>query len=520
MQKKLLCISCSQERVTLCQYIRHWRGLVLAKNVSMPVNASGYSDMAYQLVQLIAQHNLRSDEYRLSLSTHYAILRNWTFPFDSEQKILQVLSYELDSEIPLSREEALTAVQLGTKVDGKRKAVSATLKKEVLAELLPVLQENDIDPEVVTLDAFAVSDAVARLQAATPVLFLAMQEHSTLLLFMDDAQLTAVTLLPMGFAAVRRKLQRTLSVTAEDVDRQLFFTDLAGTVGQAENAEQFQQAFAACLDSWIRSILLSIDSVAEPFDSVILSGALSQIRGIEEAVAEGLGTPVVAIHKHQDVKNLPEVANHADWDASLPAFGLASGGAALLPRRASRLNLRRGEFAYIKQQDPLLQSVTYLTAIAVALLLVWSASMFAFGYHQEQAAATLKKGITQSVRTALPELKGNFGTIQYTSILQSRLSQLRGTDARNSIVAPVDQLDYYQALHRNAPAKLDVTVDLFTMNDSSIGLVGTAESYEALEQLRTQLAKNPLFSSVIVRGATNQKKQRRVRYELEIIKAG
>lgn len=521
MLKKLLCIACSEERVALCQFTTNWRGSHLLNHQIIPINnLDDPQSLAKDLAATIDRHDLWSNQYSISLPAHTAILRNWDFPFSTPKQITQALEFELEQEIPFTSEEVVTDLQFGVKTPLGRKAVSATVHKEFLSTIIQELQTCGIDPQHITIDAFSLAKIAGEICTKAPTLLINIDAQSTQLVCLEDNVPCAVSQLPYGMQNIKQALRLELNATPDAIERLLFFSDIA-TLDETLPPEEkrFKKALTSQLQRLAKQMLLSANADMPSADFLLICGDLARLQGIEKLFTEELGIPTTAIHKHPNASKLFSIKDKTDWLECLPALALAPAKHTNFQTQKI-INFRKDEFSFSKKRDPLVHITTYATVIACILMITLSLSLFAQGYQNDLRAADLNANLKKTLQKALPKINKSFGTIQYTSILKSRLAQLHGKSDANGNKAEIDSLDLLLALHKNTPKSLDIAMEAIRITEKNIGLVGTTNSYNTLEKLRSQLAKNSFFKAVTIRGATNQKKQKRIRFELEIEKAG
>lgn len=521
MLKKILCIACTEDRITLCQFSSNWRGAQLLNHHTASVhNSDDPKDLAKNIVATIDRHNLRSDQYRLSLPTHVAMLRDWNFPFNSPKQISQALEFELEQEIPFSLEEVITDIHFGTKAPQNRNVISASIHKNFLETLITELQTHDIDPQQVTIHAFALAKAAGKICSKTPTLLAHVDAESTQLICLENNTPYTVSQIPYGMHHIKKALQLQLSATPDTVDRFIYFSNIAieDNTGQ-ENENKLKEALIAELQRLAKQILLSLNGENQTAESLLLCGDIARLQGVEKLFTDEVGLPTVALHKHPDASNLLPVKDNDEWLECLPAYALAPVKNAVL-HQTKLINFRKNEFSFSKKRDPFTSVVTYVTALTSILMLMFSLSFFTQGYKKAEQVETVNAKLKSMLQKTLPDVNSAFGTIQYTSILKSRLYQLQGHTNQDNTKTGIDSIDLLLALHKNTPKSLDIAIEGIRITEKNIGLVGTTNSFNTLEKFRSHLAKNTYFKTVGIRGATNQKKQKRIRFELEVRKAG
>ncbi|OBQ46589.1 pilus assembly protein PilM [Halodesulfovibrio spirochaetisodalis] len=518
MHNKLLCITCSENHVSLCHFSGKKGTAVLEDYISfqptLPLTAQS---LATEIADAIDRNDLQAETYHLALNSQFAILRSWVFPFASESKIKQALSFELEQELPFPQEDAITDIQIGAKNAVGRNVISATIHKNFLSAFLSELQEHGIDPARIDLDAFALSNAISHIETKAPTLLLDIDAKRCLLTFTNEGQLVAVSQIPHGLSSIKQQMMRKLKLTEDAFERQLLFTNVAQpAAGESENVV-FHHALSESLKRLAKSILLGINTSTASAETIFLSGEISKIQGVDQIFSEILDRSVTSVHKLKDAPVITNLEDKNDWIECLPAYGLMPSAKVSLNMNSQGMNFRKEEFSYHKKQDPITSIAKYATAIALCIMLAWAGSLYAEGQQKEKEVKILTKSIKKAFRTALPDVRGNFGTIQFTSILQTRLKQLKGEDS-STAHKQIAVIELLRALSENTPTGLDVNLEDISIDEKRIGLRGNTDSLNTLEKFRAGLSKSPLLENIEIRGANNQKKQR-VRFELSIMRA-
>lgn len=513
MSNKLLCIACSEDNIALCQFALHLRDRTLVAHHTISVNTiSDPQTFAKELSAAIDRNNLRSDQYNISLPSSLAITRNWAFPFSSKKQILQALDFELEQELPFSPIEGVTGTQFGEKSKHGRNVTSATLPKKFFITFLEELQLHDIDPQLVTLDAFALAHIVSTIEKWDNVLLLHINMHRTLLVYIDKTTPYAISQVPSGLHNIKVALQQKFSTTEDNTERNLLFSDLT-----SDSPDTFHKSLILQLQQLAKQITLCAHTTDAKADSILLCGDIAKLQGIDSFFSDELATPVTLLHNHSKAAALIPVEDKNDWIEYIPASGLATNTQFMLQQ--PMVNFRKDDFSFHKNLDPLTAAIKYATTLACVFMLAWSLSLFAQGYQKSLEAKALHNALKQAFHQALPKVDGSFGTIQYSSILKSRLAQLKGEASSDHSQTATDSLDLLLALHQSTPPSLDINIESLRISQKNIGIIGTTTSYGTLEQIRSQLSQNEYFSAVTIRSATNQKTQGRISFELEIEKA-
>lgn len=509
-----LCITCSDHCVDLCRFTGSFSDRIIESCISFtprhPVTADS---LAADIANAVEKNDLFSHTYYVALNSRFVMLRNWSFPFTSKSKIEQALNFELEQELPFSPKDIITGIHLASKTPNGRQVVSVSIPTNFLEAFLTGLQARNIDPERIEIDAFAISNALSSSEINEPSLLLDVDATRSLFAFIQNKQVVTLSQIPHGLSQIKQRVMQAQSLTENSVAQQLLITNVAPSTKDSSPNISFQGALRDSLVQFTKYILSGMKNSNATYERILLSGEITELIGIDEFLSEQLGYPVTSLCKYthaltydssEDTNPINCIQAHGLMKCSAPKFFIRKQG----------INFRKEQFAFRRKADPVLSVVKHVAIAIIILLLAWSSSLYAEGKHKEKEVEALTLNLTKTFHSALPDVQGVFSPIQYTSILQNRLQQLKGKTA-HSMHSQTDIIDVLNELHQHTASHLAVKLDTIAINTKRINLRGTTDNLKTLEQFRHGLSQSSLLKRIEIREATLTPDEQ-IQFELNI----
>ena len=95
---------------------------------------------------------------------------------------------------------------------------------------------------------------------------------------------------------------------------------------------------------------------------------------------------------------------------------------------------------------------------------------------------------------------------QYISLFKARIQTLNSLDLDKDATARVKIVDVLNVISSKIPASLNVQLKSFTADKKHIRLLGTADSFRTVDQIKTSLEGSGLFKRVDIKGAKADEK--------------
>ncbi|MBK9387248.1 MAG: pilus assembly protein PilM [Planctomycetes bacterium] len=285
----------------------------------------------------------------IAVDTSRAVIREHSLPFTGDDRIRQVLKFEIEGKLPqMGIDDVIVDYYVIDESENQSKLLVAALPKKVLEPQLRAAAAADCDPQVASLSAFALFNAVAacgKVPAQGNAAFVHVLDDQILFLVTEDGALRQVRSLKGGAGTLGRNIRRELGPKAtppqfsapsetEDagVDEDLLVIqdeapptmELArGEVGR-DLAERQSRAFISRLTRDLRRTVFSLR--LQRNTPVFVSGRVNDLPGFVAEMASIFGGEARSLDLHESLEHSIDLSGTELQDAGdrLPvALGIA-----------------------------------------------------------------------------------------------------------------------------------------------------------------------------------------------------
>jgi len=250
------------------------------------------------LTELVAESKVKVKNVATSISGHSVIIRKITLPTMAEDELEKSIQYEAEQYIPFEINEVFLDFQiLGALPEdpAQMKVLLVAAKKDFVNDYLAVFREAGLNPVVVDVDGFAVQNmfeanyglsdeevfALVNLGASAININIIRGGESV---FTRDIQ--------SGGNLVDDELQKRLGLNEEDAQR-VKVGKFAGSVNETAVKEIVADAAGNIAQEVQRSLdFFAATSADERVQKVFLTGGMSKLSAVGEALGRRLGIPV------------------------------------------------------------------------------------------------------------------------------------------------------------------------------------------------------------------------------------
>lgn len=308
---------------------------------------------------LIQSLEKKPEKIALALSSRQTTFRNLPIPTRDKKIIQSAVMFELEDDLPFDLNSAISDYTVLSQT-GKETHVhiAITLKKH-MAQLLADANEHGIDPDLVTTEAWAYRTLFNR------VLNRAVQENPVLLIQTGRSQ-TTLFVQWRGFPVYSRTVMwgardlihivaQRYQVPESEAEHLLHENGFVLPPAQRAKASTEQIVFSDLLLSPLSKLMkeirqtdLSCKNIThQHLGTIYLSGGLALLPGLRSMIEEEMDTQTFQFQGLSAITTTGATyPEHDDYSCTLAAaLALALGG----PDRGAALNLRRGDFAKVRQ---------------------------------------------------------------------------------------------------------------------------------------------------------------------------
>jgi type IV pilus assembly protein PilM len=273
------------------------------------------NDLLAEIIRkLFKEHGIKSKDVVTALPGDDAIVRYVKLPFMSDEELKNVISYEAEQYIPLAIDQVvLDFDRLGEiEEDGQKKieVLLVAAKEEIVDRHLDLLRRVGLNPAVIDVDSFALSNAFVRSYSNV--------EGETVGLIHVGAKLTTINIVEEGISHLTRDVQVAGNNFSREIQREFGMSlaeadelkCLQGKVlTETEDILQIEvpttedksarvgEALNPLLNKLIAEIRRSFSYYEssirkKPVSRIILSGGSARLKNFDKYLAEKLNVPV------------------------------------------------------------------------------------------------------------------------------------------------------------------------------------------------------------------------------------
>jgi general secretion pathway protein L len=425
-----------------------------------------------------------------------------TLPFTDPRRIEQTLPFEVEGIIPFDLADVAWDWQpLGTR-DGKSDLYVGVVRREELEGLLAALAGAGLDPRAVVPAAPAYAALFAagavgagEAEASAAEVLLDVGHERTSVCVVAGGTCEAARTFAFGASHLVRALAREVGLAGPEAEA-ILAAESGGPALSAELAERARDPRAAdalrrALVPLVRELRATVKvwqtrAGVRPVGRLFLAGELARLPGLPDLLASEAAA----------VQPLAFAGPAAERIAAPEAPGLALAAALALRghlgSRATRLNLRRGALAYVRDFQHLRDKAVRLGAYAglLVLLAVVSSGVKAFALSRQERA--LDRALCDAQQKILGKCHDNVETA--VAILKGR-----GTPA--AAVPRLSAVDVLAELSERVPADLPLRLDRIEVTREKLVLQGTTDSAENVDRVVSALRGSRCFGDVRTGGA-------------------
>jgi type IV pilus assembly protein PilM len=456
--------------------------------------------------RLLAGNDLRFDEAVVALPSEIEIDRVVRLPFAQRKKIEMVLADEMDDLTVFDVEGRLLRYQLlDSRTDGST-VLACLTHPDAFRAFLASLQDGGVDPAVVdvranALAALAVSE---NFPDAPPVAVVDIGARRTVVAVVAGGRLAGLRTFAFGGERITEALAEARGVPRDEAERlKIESGRVAGNEPEESesgdgNAPAITRAITGALGSLVAGLLqtfhaIDADAGVSP-SRIALGGGTAALRGLAPFLEAALGVPVVPLAPLDSGIDRTIAAGAAQQARMAVSLGLAL--RQFTARRADRLNLRGGEFAFHGGGGAgLLRSKVRELAIMGGVLVLLLAVQAILGYstYAGQAAridAQLREVYAKSFPgqpavQPLKQFEGNVARLQTKAALLSGLGD-------GSLTA----LGILRELSARIPATVKVDLSRLEIGPEAVRLEGLTDDFNSVDQIESALGQVPGFLAV------------------------
>ena len=443
--------------------------------------------IANKVYNAVEQNDLFADQNLLAINSGDALYQELTFPFTQQNKIKQVLPLELEANIPVNLSDYSWNYYL-TNTGGKQcKAFCVLQDKDSIRQWLDAFQEAGINIQRIDLDLTAYSGFASLLCGkGENHAFLDLGWSKTNLAMIQNSQLQLMRTIPLGIRDILQEIDPdTDAGQTQKIDD--IFAELA-------DPQDKNFTLPSSYQELVRQLKLSFMQEESTLDNINIhvTGGGASLPSLAELINRDTGLEL-------SLGELPVPTSLRLRKQSSTALLFTTLGLHRTQQK-SGLNFRQGDLA-LNEFEPLWKPHLRYGIVALAFILcTWGFSFGSEIYFQQKKLNKLQNQIKQTFQGIVPDASKGINPMQYSSIIRSRIEALKSGSVTEE-VPPAKSTRILSSISKALPEKLQLQIELLSLDGSSLNLSGTAKDYNTVNQIKTHLKNLKHLSDVKIVGA-------------------
>jgi general secretion pathway protein L len=442
----------------------------------------------------------------LPLASHRTVVHRIPLPFRDRKKNEKVVKFEVEPLLPFPIDRVVVDFYSSEKNRGGKEALVFAVQKEDLGEQISLLREAGLDPESVVPEGLALFWLAKSLgiTSGTGALLDLGHEKTTMILWRGDS-LSLVRSIPIAGGVLARAVRQAAQLSPREPGDELKKRggDPAMEPVVAPVLGRLAEEIWRTLFSWERG------PEGRPVENIFLTGGVALLPGVDQVLGQHLQKPVILLELG---KNTSPFFQEVPREYR-PALAVAL-GAALRGPSSDRMNFRREEFSSSQKAQKTRTQLRLLVVYAVILVALGMGSLLSNLYLQEKRYRDLKGEIQREFLQALPGVKKVVNEVQQMKAAvgeeRARLDSLGGLSGAGS------PLEIIRDLSLMIEPAWKVRVTELVISPESAEINGEADSFEAVNQLKTRLEHSSPYKEVQLKTARASTLEKVIEFKLQI----
>ncbi|MEZ4548314.1 MAG: hypothetical protein R3B51_11645 [Thermodesulfobacteriota bacterium] len=443
------------------------------------------------------EYSLPRGDVAVSLTDDPVSVRVMRFPFSDPKKIDQVYEFELENISTFEPQEKIHTYHLIKNASGGE-ALVCVFEKEDVEGMLGRLNEEGIDPKVLTYTPAAFGSLADIVEGQRPLVLVDIGEREISFTLFDDSGFKRGRSSTRAIALFMENLGESGGGGEED--------KFGFSKGKPESAESalMKEALSPIIGEIKKTVQFFENETKDKVKTILVSGSMSRIQGLTELLKKEIGRDVKKLFiPDLGVDNSPLYAK---------AYALALYGSSY---KGGYLNFRKDQFKY-QGADRELRKVFMVPAVLfvvlVALLLYNMTSRY---FELKDQVSMLEAQVAREVKETFPDVQTIPRPAEYmqseVSKVRERLSMIEGVEGAST------PLEILRNISDSLPNGMSLRVnDIKIEGNNGVKVQGICDSYQEVAEIEEALSKSGKFESVI-RNQTGNAVDGKTKFEISLV---
>lgn len=470
-------------------------GITLVKNWAI-LQLESELPSQHELNTIVSQTGFREGKFFLSIDCSNCSFRNLSLPFTNRKQLAQVLPFELENLFTIDSKELHMDFLNRGDTDGTSKILAATVKKNLIEQLVLSTEETGLNMDFLTL---------------------AGMTYSELLGGVNDSGSWSV-ILDIGFPNTTctivdgTDIQFIRSIKTDPTKQAGFYFSLQDSVISVQRPENLPKVFEK-LAAEIRKTVFSASVSFEKLQDhhCYLSGSIGLKHELAPIISDTLPFQTTLL----DPLNTPLVkldANGIVWKNSIMSRSLSL--ALLDDPKNKMINFRKGVF---QKKQPILNRKKILL-FAVSPVLFFLSLMTFYCWFDYNSLSTqhneLEEEIYQVFEQTLPQATTNNNPIKQLEAAINDLDHHSGSF--QPYLLNQRKVNLLRTITEKTPRSIPVHVARVIIDESKVTLAGNTDNYNNIDTLKRSYSSLDMFKTVAISSANLEQNSKRIRFEIQM----
>lgn len=478
------------------------RGAVVRAHAQVPRHEGDRNEtLAAAVKALLAQEAMKAEQVVVALPGISLATHQLSLPFSDPKRIDATLPFEVEGQLPFDLDEAVFDYQIANRTEKKTDLLVSVVRKDDLRGLLELLASVGVEPRIVTHPGIAYHALLSGTLLGTPAEAAATEagageavavldlghERTTVAFGRPGSGVEFARTFAGGGKDLTRSLAKEFQIATPDAQA---WKDQHGALASHVNgpdAERAAAAFMRALQPILRELRASTKAYSaksrRQINRVWLCGGTGQIPGLDEYLQQELSIPTQRLLLPAD-SQAPLVKGQELAAVQPYALGLR---AAASGARASRFNLRRGEFAFKGDFDYVRDRIPVLVGLAAAVLVMLIATGIVRNTMLARREAQVDQVLCDVTQRVLGSCEKNY---------DRALNMLRGKESPAADIPKLSAQTLLTELVDRIPSDVTVTFDQIVVDSERVSLRGETDSSKTVDKITTALKSYRCFHDV------------------------
>ncbi|MBN2297405.1 MAG: PilN domain-containing protein [Deltaproteobacteria bacterium] len=450
-------------------------------------------DIYLEIRDLMAGTDVVPDICISSLSENEIMYRALLRPFSDRKKVADTIGSEVETLLPVMDSRIIVDfVLLGRDDAGLYRVETVSARQSSVSGHIDQLKAAGLNPEIIDSPSAALVGGARNifdLEGNKSYLFLHMGWRETSLAVLEGKELRYIGAFPYGF-------EKLCSPAGRDETDAL--TDMKSLSEEMVCSQED-------LDAFIREVLISLHYIGSRLGETVLVplGYAHYIKDLSERFEETGGIPT-------EIPRLKEILFEGPLDDILVHF-LPISLACRAFDSSDTVNFRQGDLSYTKRMEWLRSYAGVWAKAGIIIVALWFISMGLDAYLKAQVSQVLTEKIRQEFTEVMPK-----GTPMVDPVkqMEQHFGRLSGQSGGLTSASNDSSLEILKDISVNISKDIDVVLDNFTLDETTITISGSTKSYDNVEKIKTALSTLPFVTEVKIVTANVDKANQRVNVKL------